>query len=78
MAVKDQVVSITLRVREEEQTMAASLSEDERAATGQTAKALELLPDALRLDTELAETARHDSDLDALRGDPQFQSLLHD
>lgn len=46
------------------------------AVTGQGDKALNLLPQALRLDTELVEAARQDHDLDTLRADPAFQALL--
>ena len=46
------------------------------AATGQTDHAIAILPDALRLDAELVGTAQQDADLDAIRADPRFQSLL--
>ena len=45
------------------------------ASSGQQEKALALLPDALRLNPELVEWSKQDTDLDSLRGDPNFQAL---
>ncbi|HNP72770.1 MAG TPA: DinB family protein [Kouleothrix sp.] len=45
------------------------------ATTGQPARALPLLPEALRLRPDLVEWSKQDSDLDILRDDPAFQAL---
>jgi hypothetical protein len=46
------------------------------ALAGETELAVEYLRAALELDPSLAENARSESDLDPLRGDPAFESLL--
>jgi hypothetical protein len=46
------------------------------ALAGEKDLAVEYLRTALELDPSLAENARADSDLDPLRGDPLFESLL--
>ena len=48
------------------------------ATHGGPEKALELLPEALRLRPTLVEWSKHDSDLDGLRADPRFQALYED
>lgn len=48
------------------------------ATNGWPEKALQLLPEALRLRPTLLEWSRHDSDLDSLRADPTFQAILND
>ena len=44
--------------------------------TGQTAEALAHLRRAIELSEQFREYAKHDSDLDAMRGEPAFQELL--
>jgi rhodanese-related sulfurtransferase len=48
------------------------------AINGWQDKALQLLPEALRLRPTLVEWSRHDSDLDGLRADPAFQAIFDD
>jgi rhodanese-related sulfurtransferase len=48
------------------------------AINGWPDKALQLLPEALRLRPTLVEWSRHDSDLDRLRADPAFQAIFDD
>lgn len=48
------------------------------ARNGQSERALQLLPEALRLRPTLVELSKHDDDLDALRTDPRFQALYDD
>ena len=48
------------------------------AINGWPDKALQLLPEALRLRPTLVEWSRHDSDLDGLRADPAFQAIFDD
>jgi len=45
------------------------------AMNGWPEKALQLLPEALRLRPTLVEWSKHDSDLDALRADPAFAAI---
>lgn len=45
------------------------------ATTGQPGRALPLLPEALRLQPDLVEWSKQDSDLDELRTLPEFQAL---
>lgn len=46
------------------------------ALAGATDKALALITDAVKRDPELIESARQDSDLDALRREPAFERLM--
>lgn len=46
------------------------------AVTGRADRALALLSEALRLDSDLVETSKHDPDLDTLRDDPAFQAIF--
>jgi rhodanese-related sulfurtransferase len=48
------------------------------AINGWPDKALQLLPEALRLRPTLVQWSRHDSDLDELRADPTFQAIVDD
>ncbi len=48
------------------------------ARNGQAERALQLLPEALRLRPTLVELSKHDEDFDALRTDPRFQALYDD
>jgi len=48
------------------------------AINGWPDKALQLLPEALRLRPTLVEWSRHVSDLDGLRADPAFQAIFDD
>lgn len=48
------------------------------ATNGWPERALQLLPEALRLRPTLVEWSRHDSDLDGLRADPAFQAIFDD
>jgi phage shock protein E len=48
------------------------------ALNGWPDKALQLLPEALRLRPTLIEWSRHDADLDGLRADPAFQAIFDD
>jgi hypothetical protein len=48
------------------------------AKTGQAAKALALLPEALRLAPRLVEWSKEDSDLAALRSEPGYKALYQD
>jgi rhodanese-related sulfurtransferase len=48
------------------------------AINGWPDKALQLLPEALRLRPTLVEWSRHDSDLDGLRAEPAFQAIFDD
>ena len=48
------------------------------AINGWPDKALQLLPEALRLRPTLVEWSRHDTDLDGLRADPAFQAIFDD
>ncbi|GAC1346689.1 MAG: hypothetical protein NVSMB27_10720 [Ktedonobacteraceae bacterium] len=48
------------------------------ATNGWLEKALQLLPEALRLRPTLIEWSRHDSDLDQVRADPAFQAIFQD
>jgi rhodanese-related sulfurtransferase len=48
------------------------------AVNGWPEKALQLLPEALRLRPTLVEWSRHDSDLDGLRADTAFQTIFDD
>jgi len=48
------------------------------ATNGWPEKALQLLPEALRLRPTLIEWSKHDPDLDGLRADPAFQAIFSD
>lgn len=48
------------------------------ATNGWPQKALQLLPEALRLRPTLIEWSKHDTDLDGLRTDPAFQAIFAD
>lgn len=48
------------------------------ATNGWPEKALQLLPEALRLRPTLIEWSRHDTDLDGLRANPAFQAIFAD
>ncbi|HZO70768.1 MAG TPA: rhodanese-like domain-containing protein [Ktedonobacteraceae bacterium] len=48
------------------------------ATNGWPEKALQLLPEALRLRPTLIEWSKHDTDLDGLRADPAFQAIFSD